>query len=447
MKYGQQTALAVQNFGQGRVPAPLIRAYAEVKKACIMAIQKTEKRFSPARYASILQAIDEVISGRWNDEFVVPLQQGGAGTSLNMNVNEVIATRATEILRKTSPTEDPIHPLDEVNRYQSTNDTLPTAVTICLLRDLYALEDLVVKLQAALVEKEKTYALVLMMGRTELQDALPIMVGQVFGGWAGMIERDRWRFHKLKDRIRVIALGGTAVGTGFPAPQSYVYAAEQALREITGLPLARSQNLPDAIAHHDDWSELAGGYLLLAKNLQKMATDLLIYTSSFAQEMEHPELQYGSTIMAAKSNPVLLEWVKGLCLRVSHLSRLVEDYHAEGNLQLNAFVPFMAESLLEIGELLHKALSGMLRFLDLVRIKAETMTNHISHSRAVLNVLLPILGYSQTKELVSRLPSVSDLEELKAWLRSEGIAEEIVNLFEPTLLTRLIRKIPGEKNL
>ncbi|MFN3660625.1 MAG: lyase family protein, partial [Brevinematales bacterium] len=236
MKYGHQTTLAIQNFGQGKVPSALVKAYAEVKKACIMAIQKTEKAFSPSVYESILQAIDEIIAGQWDEEFVVPLQQGGAGTSLNMNINEVIATRATEIIRQTEPHHPSIHPLEDINRYQSTNDTFPTAVTICLLRDLYDLEKKVVKLQAMLVEKETAFSLTLMMGRTELQDALPIMLGQVFGSWAGMIERDRWRFHKLKDRIRLIALGGTAVGTGFPAPQAYVYAAEQFLREITHLP-------------------------------------------------------------------------------------------------------------------------------------------------------------------------------------------------------------------
>lgn len=445
MKYGPQTTLAVQNFGKGNVPASLVRAYAEVKKACIMAIQKTEKAFSPSVYESIVQAIDEIIAGQWQEEFVVPLQQGGAGTSLHMNINEVIATRATEIVRQRDPHHPPIHPLEDINRYQSTNDTFPTAVTICLLRDLYDLENKVVKLQTILVDKEKTFSLTPMMGRTELQDALPIMLGQVFGSWAGMIERDRWRFHKLKDRIRLIALGGTAIGTGFPAPQAYVYAAEQFLREITHLPLARSQNLPDAIAHHDDWSELAGGYLLLAKNLHKMVNDFLLYTSSFCKEMEHPELQYGSTIMAAKSNPVLLEWVKGMCIRVTHLAHLVEDYHSEGNLQLNAFVPFIAEALLEIANLLHKSLDGICRFLEIVEIKQETMTNHISHSKAILNLLLPFLGYQKTKEIVSHLPSCTDLNEIKDWLLSHGLPEEIVSLLEPTNLTRLVKNPIKEK--
>ncbi|MCX7882117.1 MAG: lyase family protein [Brevinematales bacterium] len=446
MKYGPQTVLAVQNFGEGRTPPCLVKAYAEVKKACVMAIQKTEQSFSPPVYESILQALDEVIQGQWNDEFVVPLQQGGAGTSLNMNINEVVASRATEILSQTHPDSTPIHPLEHINRYQSTNDTLPTAITLCLLRDLSEVEKKVVTLQSILVEKESTYGLTLIMGRTELQDALPMMLGQIFGSWAGMIERDRWRLHKLKDRIRLIALGGTAVGTGFPAPQAYVHAAEQFLREITGLPIARSQNLPDAIAHHDDWSELASGYLLLAKNLEKMANDFLFYTSSFCGEMEHPELQYGSTLMAAKSNPILLEWIKGMCLRASHLSHLIEDYHSEGNLQLNAFVPFMAEALFEIAYLLKKSLDGMLRFLSILQIKPDALANHIHHSKAVLNLLLPLLGYTKTKEIVSQMPPLSDLASLQTWLLSQGISQEIVTLLEPPHITRLIRNFRQEKN-
>ncbi len=445
MKYGNQTELALQNFGRGQVPEKLIRAYGEVKKAAILAIQRSEHFFSQEVYESLLIAIDEIISGQWNEACVVPLQQGGAGTSLHMNINELIATRATEILQKTYNIQRSLHPLEDVNRYQSTNDTLPTAVTIALFRDLMHIEDLVVSLQSALVQKEKTYSLTLIMGRTELQDALPMTLGQIFGGWAGMIERDRWRLHKLKDRVRVIALGGTAVGTGFPAPQEYVFAVEQCLREVTGLPLARSQNLPDAIAHHDDWSELASGYLLLAKNLEKLSSDLLLYTSSFCQEMTHPEIQYGSTIMAAKTNPVLLEWVKGMSMRAVALCRLVEDYHAAGNLQLNAFVPFIAEALLEVADLLERSLQGMIRFLEIVQINSDKIASHLDHSRAMINLFLPLLGYEKTKAIAREIPSFSNLDDLKHWLSENNFPQKIQNLCDPTSLTRFIRKIPKEK--
>ncbi|URA09551.1 lyase family protein [Thermospira aquatica] len=445
MKYGKQTELALQNFGRGRVPEKLIRAYGEVKKAAILAIQKTERFFPPEVYESLLAAIEELISGKWNEECVIPLQQGGAGTSFHMNINEIIASRATEILHQTYNIQRNLHPLEDVNRYQSTNDTFPTAVTIVLFRDLLRIEEMVIALQATLVQKEKTYSLIPIMGRTELQDALPMTLGQVFGGWAGMIERDRWRLHKLKDRVRVVALGGTAVGTGFPAPQEYVFAVEQYLRDVTGLPLARSQNLPDAIAHHDDWSELASGYLLLARNLEKLCNDLLLYTSSFLQEMTHPEIQYGSTIMAAKTNPVLLEWVKGMCMRAAALCRLVEDYHAAGNLQLNAFVPFIAEAMLEIADLLQRSLEGMIRFLEIVVVNTDTMARHIDHSRAMLNLFLPVVGYEKTKAIAQKMPSFSNLEDLKRWLAENGFPEDLQNLCDISSLTRFIRKIPKEK--
>jgi len=441
MLYGEQTRLAVKNFGEGRCNPKIVRSYAEVKKAAILALQRTEGYYSPEVYEGLVEAVNEIIAGKWDNEFVVPLAQGGAGTSLHMNVNEVVAKRAMEIVKEKYGNDVVIHPLDDVNRYQSTNDTFPTAITIAVLRDLFEVERQTIALQAALVEKEKIYSTQLIMGRTELQDALPMMLGQVFGAWAGMFERDRWRLHKIKERLRLISLGGTALGTGFPAPQGYVFAVEQALREVTALPLSRSQNLCDAVAHHDDWSEVASGYVLLAKNLEKLAGDFLLYTSSLCKEMAHPELQYGSTIMAQKVNPVLLEWVKGMVLRVTHLGRLVEDYHAEGNLQLNAFVPFMADALLEMADLLGRSLNGMLRFLEEVKINTEVISEHLDHSRAVLNLLLPVLGYSKTKELVQRIPSLQNLAELREWLRQEGVPQEVVENLTPDGLTRFIKRV------
>jgi len=440
MLYGNQTKMAIENFGEGKIDHKVISAYAEVKKACIMAIQAVEKRYEDKKYEAIIDAIDEIISGKLDNEFVLSLSQGGAGTSLNMNVNEVIAARAQEIYFEKNKAKINISPFDDINRYQSTNDTFPTAATIVFFKDLLQIEKLTIEVQEALVEKEKKYSNILIMGRTELQDALPMTLQQVFGSWAGMFERDRWRLHKLKERIRNIPLGGTAIGTGFPAPAEYIYKAEYFLREITKLPLSRSQNLPDSIANHDDYSELASGYSLLANNIQRLTEDFLLYTSSICQEMSHPQLQYGSTIMPNKVNPVLLEWVKGITLRVKHLSHLVSDYNVEGNFQLNAFLPFIVETMIEITDLLSKALKGIKRFIEIVIINEDIIKRNLDHSKAILNLLLPILGYEDSKELVNKMPKFSDFAEIKKWLSENNVNSKTLEKLENENIVNFIRK-------
>lgn len=446
MLWGKQTELAIQNFGSKQVPFKFIVSYAEVKKAAILAIQQIEKFYDDKVFNCIIEAIDEIIEGKHNEQFKIPLTQGGAGTSMNMNINEVIANRATQILKDKYNIDYNIHPLDDINRYQSTNDTFPTAMTILLYRDLVQIEKLNIELQEKLVEKEKSYNHLLIMGRTELADALPMSLSQVFSSWAGMFERDRWRLNKLKERIRTVALGGTAIGTGFPAPSSYLFSVENYLRQVTKLPLCRSQNLVDSIAHHDDYSELASGYLILSKNLIKLSNDFLIYTSSICGEMSHPELQYGSTIMAMKVNPVLLEYVKGNCIKVTHLARMIEDYNEQGNLQLNAFLPFMLDAFIEINELLTNSLNAMIKFVSNVIINDKVINSHLNHSKAIFNLLLPFFGYSKSKEIINQMPHFQDFSEILNWLKNKGISEEILNNLEPKNITRFLKNnIKGNK--
>ena len=312
--YGNETRKAINSFGRGATPRPLIRAYCEVKKAALMAQQDYGQRYPQDYFCIMMSVCDEIIDGMHDEQFPLSLRQGGAGTSLHMNICEVIANMANDRYGESFAAD----PLEDIACYQSTNDTFPAAAVIMLYRFLADIEKKTVALQEYLVRCEKEYEHIVLSARTELQDALPIKLGQVFSAWAGTIERDRWRLNKLKDRIRVSSLGGTAVGTGFSAPAAYVFAAEKYLREVTGLPLCRSQNLPDAVAHHDSLSELANGFSLVAGNLYKISGDLLLYTSSFCREIKHPELQYGSTIMPLKTNPVILEYVRGLSILVQH---------------------------------------------------------------------------------------------------------------------------------
>jgi len=403
--YGEETRKALANFGPGRTPSALIAAYAKVKRAAVAAVQEVESRFDPGLFACLLEALDEIAMGKHDGQFPISIRQGGAGTSFNMNLNEVAAARARELFRERRGGEaPPLDPIEDVNRAQSTNDTFPTAVTVAAFELVIDLEGRVVALQETLVAKELEYDGILIAGRTELQDALPIRLGQVFGAWAGCVERDRWRFHKVKERLRTSALGGTAIGTCFAASPEYVYAAERELRRSTGLPLSRSQNLPDEIAHQDKLAEVADAIGLCAGNLRKICSDLLLYTSSLSGELVHPELQYGSTMMPAKANPVLLEFARGHAMAAEHEAAAARAFAFEGQLQLNAYLPFLADELLDAAASLGAALDALSRkFLPVLAVRRERVAERLVASDALLNLLTPVLGYRRVKELAREL--------------------------------------------
>ena len=443
--FGNETKKAMQNFGEGHLPREIIRAYGEVKKACLFAIQDYENRWGKEVFESILQATDEVINGFLDSSFPIPFEQGGAGTSINMNMNEVIASRAREILNEKGYAREVIDPIEDINRYQSTNDTFPTAVTVMLYRWLLEIERLVINLQERLIRLENKYGSILITGRTEMQDALPMTLGQIFASWAGAAERDRWRLHKLKERIRTIALGGTAVGSCFFAPQEYIFLAEKYLRQITGLPLSRSQNLTDEISNQDKWAELANGYSLCAQDLFKITGDFLIYTSSFVGEIKHPELQYGSTIMAAKTNPVILEFVHGISISIIHDGEKVCEYSRNGQLQLNAFLPFLAQTMLRICMDLKKAIEAFLdKFLERIDIAHEKIEENLIHSNVLLNTLVPELGYNKVKEIYMAIKNKkpNNLEEYKELIiKHSGIEKEKLDAyFDPFYSTGSMKK-------
>ncbi len=438
--FGKETEKALSNFGViSKIPCEIIKAYGEVKLAVLSTIQEEEKKYTEEEWMALKGAILEVIDGKLNEHFPLSLIQGGAGTSLNMNINEVISNRANEILGKKR-----FDPIEDINKYQSTNDTFPTVTTIFVYRNLIDIESLVIKLQEILVKKENELNL-LITGRTEMQDALPINLGQVFGSFAGMIERDRWRLHKLKERIRTIALGGTAIGTGYPTPQRIVFTSEKKLKEITKLPLTRSQNLPDEIANTDKYSELASTLKILAENLYKITGDLLIYTSSFVKELIHPDLQSGSTIMAAKTNPVILEYVRGCSISVIHECNKISEYTRNGQLQLNAFLPFILESFNLVFTFLKESLERFIeKFLKLFEVNKEKIEENLVNSNAILNAFIGIIGYNKVKELYNIIKDkkIKTLEELKELLKlhTNLTEEELEFYLDPINITSFWRK-------
>lgn len=441
--FGQETEKAIHNFGRGTLHRDFIRAYGEVKLAALSAAQKTKRVFSSDIAVALKQAVQQLIDGEFDADIVVPFRQGGAGTSTNMNINEVIAAAAGSILIQKGSGEK-VEAIRDVNIYQSTNDTYGTALTVMAYRHLTAVEEKVVRLQERLITLENELGTVVAAGRTEMQSALPVTMGQIFGSFAGATERDRWRLNKLKERIRSIPLGGTAVGTCFNAPQQYIFEAERALRQVTGLPLCRSQNLPDEISNADKYAELASGYRLVALNLFKISGDLLFYSSSAVGEIKHPDLQYGSTIMAAKSNPVALELIRGLAIEVQGEACKIDLFAANGQLQLNAYLPFIAESLLVMYHDLVRAIDTFVDlFLAGMQLQPKRIEDNLVDSNVLLNALLPFTGYAGVKKLYQEAANreFANVDALKVFIMEHTTltAEDLDDIFDPFKLTTAMK--------
>lgn len=311
--YGIQTARAKDNFPLSglKVHRELIRALAMVKKAAAetnreLGLLEQEKA------SAIIQAAEEIISGQWQEQFIVDALQGGAGTSTNMNMNEVLANRALEILGRAKGDYEYIHPLNDVNMSQSTNDVYPTALKIAAVNLLMPLNYGLAALQEALQLKEEEFAGVVKMGRTQLQDAVPITLGQEFSAYAQAISRDRWRIYKVEERLRQVNLGGTAIGTGLNAERKYIFMVNEKLRALTGLGIARAENMIDVTQNMDCFVEVSGLLKAAAVNLCKIANDLRLLSSgpkTGLGEINLPQLQSGSSIMPGKVNPVIPEAV------------------------------------------------------------------------------------------------------------------------------------------
>jgi len=406
--YGIHTLRARENFklsGQ-TLHLELIRALAEVKKACAIANERTgylDKTIADA----ICRACDEIIAGNLHDQFVTDAFQGGAGTSANMNANEVIANRAAELLGGKKGDYSLVHPLDHVNLSQSTNDVFPTAVRVAAIRMVSGASRAMSELQQALQEKENEFAGVLKVGRTEMQDAVPITLGQEFAAWAQAVQRDWWRFYKVEERLRPVNLGGTAVGTGLNADKRYVYVVVDILREVTGLPLARAENMIDVTQNADVFSEVSGLVKAAAVNLAKIAGDLRILSSgprAGIAEIKLPPLQAGSSIMPGKVNPVATEAASQAAFQIMANDQAISLAAASGQLELNAFLPMIAHNLFQSLQLLTNA-AKLLADKCILGIEADEQRcrDLLEHSFAMLTALSPYIGYETASELAIRV--------------------------------------------
>jgi aspartate ammonia-lyase len=403
MLYGAQTCRALENFqiSNLRIHPAFFTAYAEIKKAAALANMEVGK-LPPLTGDAIIQAADEIINGRWHFNFQLDVFQAGAGTSYNMNVNEVIANRALEILGYRRGDYAQLHPNDHVNKAQSTNDTMPTAMRITAVRLLRKLVQAADQLAAAFGQKAGEFAGVVKSGRTHLHDATEMTLGQEFGGYADNVRRAVNRLRAVEEALLEVPLGGTAIGSGVNAHPDFARLAIARLSEITKLALREAPNRFQAQQSLGDFLALSSALRGLAVELSKLANDLRLLSSgphTGLDEIELPAVQPGSSIMPGKVNPVLAEMLNMVCFHVIGQDTAVMMCAEAGQLELNVMMPYVAHALFEAMEVLanactafsEKAVRGIKAHEDRCRQYAERSVGQA----ATLNETLGFMGAAE----------------------------------------------------
>lgn len=452
--YGIHTVRAGENFPVSgfRTPEELIRALAEVKQACARANVKAgllDERIG----AAIARAAGEVAEGKLADQFLTDAFQGGAGTSVNMNMNEVLANRAVEFLGGRRGDYSLVDPLDHVNLSQSTNDVYPTALKVAAIRLVLELAGEMALLQGSFQAKEKDFAHVLKLGRTEMQDAVPITLGQEFGAFAEAVARDRWRLFKVEERLRQVNLGGTAVGTGINAERAYIYAAIEELQEITGLGVSRAENSVDVTQNADVFVEASGLVKAAAVNLAKIAGDVRLLSAGprgGIGEIRLKQLQAGSSIMPGKVNPVMAEMTTQVAFQVMCFDQAIAMAASAGQLELNAFLPMVAFNLLTGMRMLCRCVSLFrTRCIEPIEADAGQCRRWLEESLALATVLVPYIGYERAVELSRKAEKEGKTVRQAAVEAGLFTDEELDLVFAPNEVTRPgvagARKLKGRK--
>ncbi|MDD5309868.1 MAG: aspartate ammonia-lyase [Deltaproteobacteria bacterium] len=442
--YGAHTVRALENFPlAGRPVHPaLVAAMGAVKHACASTNRSLGAwKGDDAKADAIERACGELAKGLLDAHVIVDALQGGAGTSTNMNVNEVIANRALELLGEPRGAYGRVSPLDDVNLHQSTNDVYPTALRLAAIRLLHALERNVLALQEAFQDKEKELAHVVKVGRTQMQDAVLTTLGREMGAYAEALSRDRWRIYKCEERLRVVNLGGTAIGTGLAAPRQYIFKVVDALRELTGIGFARAENLVEATQNADVFVEVSGILKANAVTLLKISNDLRLLSSgpeAGIGEIRLPARQAGSSIMPGKVNPVIPEAVSQAAMLVMGHDAVIAAACAAGSLELNPFLPLVAHCLLGSLDLLARA-ADVLRRHAVVGLKAdeERCRAHVEGSTAVATALVPLVGYEKAGEVARRARETG--RTVRDVAVGEGLvtAEQFDDILRPEAVCRL----------
>jgi fumarate hydratase, class II len=403
--YGAQTARSLIHFAIGKdtMPPELIRAFGVLKKAAALVNQDLGK-LSAEKAALITQAADEVISGKLDDHFPLRVWQTGSGTQTNMNVNEVISNRAIEIAGGEMGSKKPIHPNDDVNMSQSSNDTFPTAMNIAAAAETARLLlPAVKKLRDALDAKAKEFADIVKIGRTHLQDATPLTVGQEFSGWVSLLDRDGARIAMALDGLYDLAIGGTAVGTGLNAHPEFADRAARKISELTNLPFRSHPNKFAALSAHDEIVFASGALKTLAASLMKIANDIRWLASGprcGLGELVLPENEPGSSIMPGKVNPTQCEAVTMVAVQVMGNDAAIGFAGSQGNFELNVFKPVMIFNYLHSVELLADAsVSFVDHCIEGIAVNREQIDRYVHNSLMLVTALAPKIGYDNAAKV------------------------------------------------
>lgn len=439
--YGVQTTRALNNFAitGHKLNEDFIIALAIVKVAAARANMRTGRM--PAKVGKALVAAgEEIIAGKLHDQFVVDCIQGGAGTSMNMNTNEVMANRALEILGEKKGNYALISPNNHVNMAQSTNDVIPTAIRICTIRKAKKLIEAMNGLAHAFIAKGDEFSNVLKMGRTHLQDAVPITMGQEFYAYAEAIKRSMRRIQAMVKNLHIVNMGATAVGTGLNAEPEYIQFVAQELSDLTGESIISANNLVDATQNTDELAEISGTLKVGALALSKIANDLRLMASGprcGLNELMLPAMQPGSSIMPGKVNPVIPETVNQVAFQVIGNDLAISMAVEAGQFELNVMEPVMAYNLFNsmtimtnvVNALNHKCIQG-------VKANVDRCTELVGASVGVVTALLPHIGYEQSSLIAKE--ALSTGRPVKELILSKGLlsAEQLEVILSPGEMTK-----------
>ncbi|MGE5702657.1 MAG: aspartate ammonia-lyase [Clostridia bacterium] len=402
--YGVQTVRAIENFpitGYRLHPA-LIRAMAIVKKAAALA-NMAGKRLTPRLGDAIVSAAEEIIEGKWHEQFIVDPIQGGAGTSINMNTNEVIANRALELIGEQKGSYQKLSPNTHVNMSQSTNDAFPTAIHIAVLDLLDVLLGTMEHMHDVFSQKAKQFDSVIKMGRTHLQDAVPIRLGQEFEAYRRVVSRDIKRISQSRQHMYEVNMGATAVGTGLNAEVQYIERVVANLAEISGHPLTRAEHLVDATQNTDAYTEVSSALKICMVNMSKIANDLRLMASgprAGLGEINLPARQPGSSIMPGKVNPVMPEMINQVAFQVIGNDHTISLASEAGQMELNVMEPVLVFNLIQSISIMNNGFKAFTEYcLAGIEANEARMKEYVDKSVGVITAVNPHLGY----EVVSRI--------------------------------------------
>jgi fumarate hydratase class II len=402
--WGAQTQRSLHHFniGNDRMPREMIRALGILKKAAAI-VNEDLGKLSADKAKLIVQACDEVIAGKLDDQFPLRVWQTGSGTQTNMNANEVISNRAIEIAGGVMGSKKPIHPNDDVNMSQSSNDTFPTAMYIAAAEQLNKLIPRIQELHDAIAAKAKEFAGVVKIGRTHLQDATPLTVDQEMGGWANLVARDIERLKLALPGLLDLAIGGTAVGTGLNSHPEFGERAAKKIAELTHLPFKSHPNKFTALSAHDELVFASGTLKTLAASLMKIANDVRWLASGprcGLGELVLPENEPGSSIMPGKVNPTQSEALTMVAVQVFGNDLATSFGGSQGNFELNVYKPVMIHNFLHSVRLLHDATHSFVEFcINGIELNRTQIEEHLKHSLMLVTALNPHIGYDKAAQV------------------------------------------------